>query len=276
MMLLVFSLILLSLASLADSQTHQGRIFGGEIVSIESIPYQVSVRYKGKHNCGGSIISVKHVVTALHCWCVRACVLMRIKVNLMYFAFFSLGFNIEHFLIHFGMNTRVESGTDSSPVDEIFVPPRESDVRTPDIGILQLTKTLQFSSVIQSIKLPEADLEIQDGTILQVSGFGLTSFVDDDDNLRVANIPKVNDDRCRSVHLQKIGKNITTAEICAGNFEVETNNACMGDSGGPLVMDNLLVGVVSRGSSACGEAGLPAVYVRVTAVRDWIRDTVGF
>lgn len=44
-----------------------GRIVGGELVSIKSFPYQVSLQYRNNHMCGGSIISEKFILTAAHC-----------------------------------------------------------------------------------------------------------------------------------------------------------------------------------------------------------------
>uniref|UniRef100_A0A1B0D2Y2 Peptidase S1 domain-containing protein n=1 Tax=Phlebotomus papatasi TaxID=29031 RepID=A0A1B0D2Y2_PHLPP len=43
------------------------RIVGGSEVSIEDVPYQVSVTDSGEHFCGGSVIGRKHIVTAGHC-----------------------------------------------------------------------------------------------------------------------------------------------------------------------------------------------------------------
>lgn len=45
----------------------EGRIVGGDQVSIEDYPYQISVLYLGLHICGGSIISECYAVTAGHC-----------------------------------------------------------------------------------------------------------------------------------------------------------------------------------------------------------------
>lgn len=42
-----------------------------------------------------------------------------------------------------------------------------------------------------------------------------------------------------------------------------------GDSGGPLARDDLLVGVVSYGTSVCA-IGVPDVYTRVSVFSEWI------
>lgn len=44
------------------------RIVGGEPVeSIDSYPWLVSIKYSGRHSCGGSLIAPNLVLTAAHC-----------------------------------------------------------------------------------------------------------------------------------------------------------------------------------------------------------------
>ncbi len=71
--------------------------------------------------------------------------------------------------------------------------------------------------------------------------------------------------------------------ICAGGEPTapttpdSANDTCGGDSGGPLAADTggrrVLVGVTSWGRN-CGDPQFPGVYAKVSAVRDWICDTV--
>lgn len=62
----------LALASGAPSSpvhvpTLDGRIVGGDPVSIEDYNYQASLLYFGSHLCGAVIISADVVLTAAHC-----------------------------------------------------------------------------------------------------------------------------------------------------------------------------------------------------------------
>ena len=55
-------------------------------------------------------------------------------------------------------------------------------------------------------------------------------------------------------------------------------NKLQGDSGGPLAVKQedgsyFLAGITSFGSETCAE-GEPAVYTRVSEVRDWIKQTM--
>lgn len=45
----------------------ENRIVGGEQITIDESPWQISLLYFRSHFCGGSIISNKWVITAAHC-----------------------------------------------------------------------------------------------------------------------------------------------------------------------------------------------------------------
>ena len=68
------------------------------------------------------------------------------------------------------------------------------------------------------------------------------------------------------------------SEFCAGKMEGGIDS-CQGDSGGPLIciddfQQPILFGVVSWGRG-CAWNGYPGIYGKVSAVVDWIEDTVG-
>lgn len=45
----------------------EDRIVNGKQIPISEAPYQVSLRLRGRHNCGRSVISTRFVLTAAHC-----------------------------------------------------------------------------------------------------------------------------------------------------------------------------------------------------------------
>lgn len=68
----LFYVAAIALASSAPSPklhvpTLDGRIVGGEDVSIENYNYQAALLYFGSHRCGAVILTEYVVLTAAHC-----------------------------------------------------------------------------------------------------------------------------------------------------------------------------------------------------------------
>jgi len=63
----IVSLVILTCFAVYCSGRGNGRIIGGNEISIEQAPYQVAMLYFGNLRCGGSIISCKFVLSAAHC-----------------------------------------------------------------------------------------------------------------------------------------------------------------------------------------------------------------
>lgn len=55
------------LAVIVVVHTREARIVGGAPINITAAPFQVSLQWKNKHKCGGSIISSRHILTAAQC-----------------------------------------------------------------------------------------------------------------------------------------------------------------------------------------------------------------
>ncbi len=51
-----------------STTNRRGKILNGTVAEIMQIPWIASIKYKGAHNCGGSIISGRYIITAAHCF----------------------------------------------------------------------------------------------------------------------------------------------------------------------------------------------------------------
>lgn len=63
----VSTLIIFCLFALSLSLEQEERILGGSYIEIINAPWQVSVRIRGVHYCGGSVIANNAILTAAHC-----------------------------------------------------------------------------------------------------------------------------------------------------------------------------------------------------------------
>lgn len=43
------------------------RMVGSDVATSGEFPYLVSIQLDGRHRCGGSLITKKHILTAAHC-----------------------------------------------------------------------------------------------------------------------------------------------------------------------------------------------------------------
>lgn len=147
----------------------------------------------------------------------------------------------------------------------------DSSVIDYDFSILELDEEISFDETKQPIGLPEFEELVEDGTMLDVSGWGNTqSPIESNKILREAAVPKVSHNDCNKAYGSYGG--ITDRMICAG-YRKGGKDACQGDSGGPLSHNGTLVGVVSWGFG-CAKPNYPGVYSRVAAVVDWVSDII--
>nr|AAM96942.1 trypsin 3 [Phlebotomus papatasi] len=227
-----------------------GRIVGGIAVDISEVPYQVSLQRYNSHSCGGSIISSNYILTAAHCTDQAIVSSLSVRAGSSFYSRGGVVVGVKRVIQHplFNYNT----------IDY-------------DFAILELKSPLKFSKNCNFAKLPKQDEQIPDGTMLMVSGWGNTQNAQESrDQLRAAKVPKYNDKACNDAYKGFGG--ITDRMICAGVLK-GGKDACQGDSGGPLTWDGVVVGVVSWGYG-CAKPRYPGVYSRVSAVRDWIKESV--
>ncbi|XP_058447347.1 trypsin-1-like [Malaya genurostris] len=242
--------LLASVCSATDTlDDFEERIVGGIPVNITDFPYQVSLQ-RGKHFCGGSVLSDRWILTAAHC---TSGISDPSKLNIR------------------AGSSHVSHGGTVLTVRDIYIHPRHNRQNHYDFSLLELSGKLNLSESVQPIDLPAADDSFADETLCEVSGWGNTQNVNESSlMLRAATVPLYNQAKCSSIYKEYGG--VKSNMICAG-FEQGGKDSCQGDSGGPLACGGVLVGVVSWGKG-CAQAGYPGVYGRVTSAVDWITETM--
>lgn len=123
------------------------------------------------------------------------------------------------------------------------------------------------SNNVKPIEINSYNLE--SGTPLRVSGWGMTSVGGSSTNVLLAtNVVLVDRSTCASKYRYKV---VTEQMMCAAT---SGQDACQGDSGGPLVRirypnNHILVGIVSWGIG-CADPRYPGVYTDVKMFSSFI------
>lgn len=143
-----------------------------------------------------------------------------------------------------------------------------------DISLLKLNSPIEFSSNVRPIQLPSPSSASTTylGTILVVSGFGLTTSNSVSSNLQYSRVVGISLGECRSIYGSMISSNI----LCTRGYPNINSGSCSGDSGGGLVTQNLtnVVGIVSFGAAQSCTAGFPQGFTKVAPYLSWIESVI--
>ncbi|XP_055389769.1 trypsin alpha-3-like [Condylostylus longicornis] len=238
------SLISYIQAEASDSTTVplvDDRIVGGTAVKVKYRKFQVAVTL-GPYLCGGSLLSMKWVLSAGHCVYGQS-----------------------------ASNTHVRAGSNNWNYGGV-VKPAKRLIRRQDFNINTLhndislillkspfTKSSYIGAIARATHLPA------NGVKMEVSGFGTTSS---GGNL-APYLKKVWVEMFSFAKCQKLYNNgLFDTMFCAG-VPQGGKDSCQGDSGGPITYNGRLVGVVSWGDG-CATKQHPGVYTRVPLYKGWI------
>ncbi|XP_012863707.1 ovochymase-2 [Echinops telfairi] len=245
------------------------RIVGGSQVERGSYPWQVSLKRKQKHFCGGTIVSPEWVITAAHCVANR-----KIASSL----YVTAG---EHDL------SQTEPGEQNLTIKTIIKHPYFT-IKKPmdyDIALLRMTGTFRFGQFVGPMCLPEPGERFEAGFICTTAGWGRLS-----ENgllpqvLQEVNLPILTPKEC-SAALLTLKKPISEGTFLCTGFPEGGRDACQGDSGGALMCPNkkgtwTLAGVTSWGLG-CGrgwrnnmdknDQGSPGIFTDLSKVLPWIQ-----
>merc|ERR1712002_310083 len=230
-------------------------IAGGSVTAPNQYPWMVRV-VSSLAECGGTLISNRHVITAYHC----------VKpYGDLYIGTVILG-------AHDQYNS---SAYQEVEVEDVYFPPGEPlwiDTREPmnpdgchDLAIVLLKEPVKFSATVQPVCLPSHDDLVHVGQKAMAMGWGETEDGDQSQLLKHLDV---------EIYATKYG------DYCVDNFlltgrKFSSNGvlegALIGDSGGPLVYKHWfmsdswkIIGVLAGSSST------ENIWNKVTAHLDWI------
>nr|ACO35739.1 elastase-like serine protease [Steinernema carpocapsae] len=244
-------------------------VFGGQYAQPGNFPFQVFISYAKRdgryYQCGGSLLSPTHVLTACHC-----------TIDMIAPAKIMVG------NVHLrGRN----QNTQWSNVQRIYNHPNYRQGNPSylyDIAILEINP-VQLNQAVRLTRFTANDQQLRATGSAIISGFGTYTFQGNEpvssENLLYSQLQIYNNNYCKSQWERFTGgrSTVTPSQMCAGG---QGRGSGPGDSGGPLSVNTqnglIQVGLVSFGPMdprimAYQQDQFPAVFTRVGAHCDFIQ-----
>ncbi|XP_050511893.1 serine protease 7-like isoform X2 [Diabrotica virgifera virgifera] len=255
------------------------RLFGGVETFLKEHPWMVLLGYKTrsgrfKWSCGGTLISQRYVLTAAHC------VTGEIEHVVGKLTYVKLGSHDRTKEISCDITGACNQKTVITGIESLsFHENYNANDKTSgnDIAVIRLNQTVEYSTYIRPICLPEPYEESHTDDPLTTVGWGLTEDGTYSKVKLKIELPLRTRDYCMDA-FKEVKLNLSDSQICAGGeYDRDT---CQGDSGGPLLSLTeshkqwYQEGIISIGNADCGIEGLPGVYTKVSSFLSWIHSHV--
>ncbi|XP_047098403.1 trypsin 3A1-like [Schistocerca piceifrons] len=228
------------------SRRGHGRIVNGNATTISEYPWNLSIQFLVRHECGASIISTTWAMSAGHC-------------------FYD---DVTKMLLRAGSTTRESGGVVFNISRVVYHENFNSTSLDNDIVVVQPSEPFPLGPNIQPVALPADGYEAPAGLPVTATGWGLDQNFQRPEELLKVDLYVDQTSVCSKIFADILP--VTDSMMCAGNIH---KGVCFGDSGSPLVSGNMQVGIVSWGDEDC-EYPL-AMYTDVGYMRPWIRNITG-
>ncbi|KAM6463806.1 complement factor D-like [Liasis olivaceus] len=230
----------------------RGRILGGSESAPHQRPYMASLQEDGMHLCGGFLIAAQWVLSAAHC-------LEDMKNGT------------------FQVLLGAHSLSQPEPTKRLYRvrqlirhPGSSEDTILHDLLLVQLEEPAVLGPNVRTLAYQTANNDIPEHTLCEVAGWGIISNTGKKtDRLRYVQLKIISRDQCnrRRFHDGSVTENM----MCA---ESKKKDSCKGDSGGPIVCNSIAEGIVTTGSTVCGNWLKPGIYTRTAPYVSWITSTM--
>ncbi|KAJ8723418.1 hypothetical protein PYW08_003330 [Mythimna loreyi] len=236
------------------------RILGGQTVDIEEVPYQVLILKCDDDYweliCGGAIVTDRYVVSAAHCFQTKG-----MESSYRVVAGTGQAYMCWRRTSEQNVNSRKTFTSEIwRQILNLFTHTYYSkSEHQNDFAVLELDIPVNFSRFVQPIPMMKTSygIELKDGDLCMVTGFGETEKAKMSRYLRMVCLPFVSRVKCANT----FGfRRLTENQFCAGDFG---KDCCKGDSGGPITFRGYLVGIVSYGQGGCGQG--PGIFTKISA-----------